>query len=138
MRVYTLIDITETKRHRNNSNDKLSVNQQANFMTFVQTLMLGTNFYFESPQQEIMSEAQLKQLGFGSEYKGKHNVWYLDLQVDEAHTFPDPKALLENFNLVPVISGLNETIDINNNVFRTQGKIKNIVIVNTSTEANIT
>ena len=138
MRVYTLIDITETKRHRNNSNDKLSVNQQANFMTFVQTLMLGTNFYFETPQQQTMTEAELKELGFGSDYKGKHSVWYLDLKVDEAHTFPDPKTLLENFDLVPVIPGLNETIEINNNVFRTQGKIKNIVITNTTIEANIT
>lgn len=130
MKVYTLIDITETKKHRNNSNDNVAINQQANFMTFVQTLMLRKNIYFQAPQLEKLSQAKLKSLGFGADYTGSHNVWSLTCSVDEGQNFPDAKEILSDFDLVPVISGLNETIKINNNVFKTRGKTKNITIVN--------
>lgn len=128
MFIYTLIDITETKQHRNNSNNTVAINQQANFMTFVQTLMLRKNFYFTSPVVEKVSAEQLKKLGFGSDYSGSNNVWGLELSVDEGQQFPDADSLLKDFDLVPVIGGLNETIKINNNVFRTRGKSKNITI----------
>lgn len=132
MIVYTLIDITETKKHRNNSKDMLGVSQQANFMTFVQTLMLRKNVYFKTPSIET---ADVKKLKFGSDYTGKHKVWALEISVDEGQDMPDVDGLIEDFNLVPVIGGLNETIEINNNVFRTKGKAKNIVF---RTKANIT
>jgi hypothetical protein len=55
--------------------------------------------------------------------------------VDEGRTFGEAEILEDDFDLVPVISGLNETIKINNNVFRTKDKkAKNIVIK----QANIT
>ena len=85
-------------------------------MTFFQTLCLRNN-------------------GFGSDYKGNHNLWCLELVVDEGRTFGEAEILEDDFDLVPVISGLNETIKINNNVFRTKDKkAKNIVIK----QANIT
>lgn len=135
MIVYTLIDITETKQHRNNSSDQIAIKQQANFMTFVQTLMLRKNFYFTSPTSKKMSASELKSLGFGSDYKDDHMVWALELSVDEGQYFPEADALLKDFDLVPVISGLKETIKINNNVFRTRGKQKNLTI---KEKANIT
>ena len=59
----------------------------------------------------------------------------ITLTVDEGRTFPEPEILEKDFDLVPVISGLDETIEINNNVFRTTDKkAKNIVIQ----KANIT
>lgn len=128
MKVYTLIDITETKKHRNNSDNKVAIDQQANFMTFVQTLMLRKNIYFEAPKVEKITQAKLKSLGFGADYTGSHNVWCLECSVDEGQTLPDPKDILSDFELVPVIPGLNETIEINNNVFKTKGKTKNITI----------
>lgn len=131
MKVLTLIDITETKKHRNNSKDNLAINQQANFMTFAQTLMLRKNLYFETP---TVVEENAKDLGFGSEYDGTHKVWVVDISVDEGQHLPDASDLINDFNLVPVIGGLNETIKINNNVFRTKGKAKNTIFK----KANIT
>lgn len=131
MKVLTLIDITETKKHRNNSADPIGISQQANFMTFAQTIMLRQNIYFEAPQ---VTEGDAKDLGFGSDYEGNHKVWVVDIKVDEGQYLPDAKDFIEDFNLVPVISGLNETIKINNNVFRTKGKQKNIIFK----KANIT
>lgn len=131
MKVLTLIDITETKKHRNNSKDPVAINQQANFMTFAQTLMLRKNIYFQTPQ---VTEADAKDLGFGADYTGKHKVWVVDISVDEGQYLPDTKDFESDFNLVPVIGSLNETIEINNNVFRTKGKQKNIIFK----KANIT
>ena len=129
MKAYTLIDITETKQYR--SADKKLIHQQANFMTFFQTLCLSHNFLYDvSPEKIEMSEKELKEIGFGTNYKGKHNVWCITLSVDEGRTFPELESVEKDFDLVPVISGLDETIEINNNVFRTTDKkAKNIVLV---------
>jgi hypothetical protein len=54
--------------------------------------------------------------------------------VDEGREFSDAEILEQDFDLVPVVPNLNETIKINNNVFRTNDKkAKNLVI-----KANIT
>ena len=134
MYVYSLIDITETKQYRDA--DKKLNHQQANFMTMIQTLCLGDNFlYDKAPTLQKLSQEKLKKIGFGSDSSGSHNVWCLQVRVDEGRTEPNPQSLEENFDLIPVIPGLDETIVINNNVFRTADKkAKNIVI----TQANIT
>tara|TARA_B100001057_G_scaffold332272_1_gene332618 strand:- start:3476 stop:3880 length:405 start_codon:yes stop_codon:yes gene_type:complete len=134
MYVYSLIDITETKQYRNP--DKKLNHQQANFMTMIQTLCLSDNFLYEDPPKiQNFTEKKLREIGFGSQYKGDHTVWCLEVRVDEGRSEPDPKAIEENFDLIPVISNLDETIVINNNVFRTtDNKAKNIVL----SKANIT
>ena len=77
----------------------------------------------------------MREIGFGSDYKGDHNVWCLELTIDQGNLPPSASVLEGDFDLVPVISDLNETIQINNNVFRTTDKkAKNIIFK----EANIT
>ena len=136
MIVYTLIDITETKKYSSNSKDKKLIEQQANFMTFFQTLCLRNNYsYVNTPTLQNVTEKKLRELGFGTDYKGNHNLWCLELMVDEGRTFGEAENLEDDFDLVPVISGLNETIEINTKVFRTKDKkAKNIIIK----QANIT
>ena len=56
------------------------------------------------------------------DYKGSHNVWCLEARVDEGRQVPDIETLQNDFDLVPVIPNLNETILINNNVFRAKDK----------------
>ena len=126
MIAYTLIDITETKSYR--SADQKLNHQQANFMTFFQTLCLRNNYtYDKAPTLQKLTEKKLRELGFGTDYKGSHTVWRLALTVDEGRTFGDIKTFEEDFDLVPVINALDETIKINNNVFRTADKkAKNI------------
>lgn len=123
MKAYTLIDITETKQHRSRCTDKFLLNQQANFMTFFQTLSLRFNPYFDkSPTVETMSESERKKLGFGSKYKGEQKVWCFEFTLDSATSRFDEQDVATDFDLVPVIAELNETIEINNNVFRTLDK----------------
>ena len=129
LKVYTLIDITETKSYR--SADQKLNHQQANFMTFLQTLMLTMNFFYDkAPTLIECDEKKLKELGFGSDYKGSHAVWCLEARVDEGRQIPDVENLQNDFDLVPVIPGLDETIEINNNVFRAKdNKAKNITFI---------
>tara|TARA_B100001248_G_scaffold131188_1_gene98422 strand:+ start:4688 stop:5095 length:408 start_codon:yes stop_codon:yes gene_type:complete len=134
LKVYTLIDITETKSYR--SADQKLNHQQANFMTFLQTLMLTMNFFYDkAPTLIECDEKKLKELGFGSDYKGSHNVWCLEARVDEGRQIPDVETLQNDFDLVPVIPNLNETILINNNVFRAKDKKATNITFN---KANIT
>ena len=134
LKVYTLIDITETKSYR--SADQKLNHQQANFMTFLQTLMLTMNFFYDkAPTLIKCDEKKLKELGFGTDYKGSHNVWCLEARVDEGRQVPDIETLQNDFDLVPVIPNLNETILINNNVFRAKDKKARNITFN---KANIT
>ena len=134
LKVYTLIDITETKSYR--SADQKLNHQQANYMTFLQTLMLTMNFFYDkAPTLIECDEKKLKELGFGTDYKGSHNVWCLEARVDEGRQVPDVETLQNDFDLVPVIPNLNETILINNNVFRAKDKKARNITFN---KANIT
>ena len=105
-------------------------------MTFLQTLMLTMNFFYDkAPSLIECDEKKLKELGFGSDYKGSHAVWCLEARVDEGRQVPDVETLQNNFDLVPVIPNLNETILINNNVFRAKDKKATNITFN---KANIT
>jgi hypothetical protein len=90
-------------------------------------MMLRTNIYCEAPVATDYTAAEFKKLGFGSDYTGKHKVWEVECTTDEYQYFPPTDALEEDFNLVPVVGGLNETIKINNNVFRTTREARNII-----------
>jgi len=127
MKVYSLIDISETKQRRNNSTDPIAIGQQANWMTFVQTMMLRTNIFCEAPKATEYTATEFNKFGFGTAYTGKHKVWEVDCITDEYQYFPPTNALEDDFDLVPVVGGLNESIKINNNVFRTTLEARNII-----------
>lgn len=139
MKVYTLIDITETKANKLRSKDKSEINQQANFMTLYNTLSFRFNpEWNESPKVVEMTEKQLKDLGFGKDYKGKQKVWEWEFTLDRVYPGPFLTNLVQqDLDLIPVIPGLNESISINNNVFRTTDKgSTNIVFKASEQKAN--
>ena len=111
--VETLVDITETKARK--GDDKLLVNQQANFMTVMQTASLRVNITPLSLEEHV---SNVDKLGFGKNFKGKQKYWTFSFEHDV------PKGLTEellknDFDLVPFISNLNETVTIKHSVFRT-------------------
>ena len=118
--VKTLLDITETKKHKHNSYDKRDVNQQSNFMSFFNCLSMRFNPYYEVGP--TVSKVDVKGLGFGSKYTGKHNVWEFEFDLELAVAGIDHSTLVNDFDLIPVIPDLNETIKVNNNMFRTKDK----------------
>lgn len=113
-KISTLIDITETKVRRGNSFD---VKQQQNFLTFLQVLGLRINpFYDRSPVQET---AIIDNLGFGKKYKGKQNVWSFEFET-EYNGGLTVNMLKDDFDLVPVIPKLNESIEIETACFNSK------------------
>jgi hypothetical protein len=112
--VYTLIDVTETQA-RFDKNDP-NWHRQQNYMTFLQTVGLRANPVIEhGPKPKRMS---VKGLGFGTQYKGQHNVWHFEFDLDFATI--DYNILVDDFDLVPVIIGLDETIKPANSAFETK------------------
>lgn len=113
----TLIDITETKARFDKSDPKW--HQQQNFLTLVQTLGLRVIPYFdESPKTNTET---LDKQGFGYIYKGEHRVWCLRFNIEYVDGI-DVRVLQNDFDLVPVISGLTETIQLKESVFQTKNK----------------
>ena len=122
-RLQTLVDITET-RARRQSEDKFAYKQEANFQTLVQTIGMRVNLeYDNSPSFE---EITIEKKTFGDKYIGKQMLWTFDFTVEyeDALTL---EMLKGDFDLIPIITGLNETIQLDKALFRTTGKDKNII-----------
>jgi hypothetical protein len=115
--VLTLVDITQTNARRADG-DKFAYSQQQNYNTLVNTMGLRTNIL---PLSDIkIEDRELEPNEFGKEYSGTHKVWSFPFEV-EAEDSLSIEMLEQDFDLVPVITDLNETVKINNNVFRTNG-----------------
>ena len=119
----TLIDVTETNARK--GEELLQVNQQANYNTMYNTIGLRTN---PTEFKVSVENIDLKGLGFGSQYKGKHNVWTVEFFV-EAEESTNINLLINDFDLVPVITGLTETVSIDKELFITSSnpKVTNII-----------
>lgn len=115
-KILSLLDITKTMARRNRSDNDKAVNQYANYMTFENSLQLRSNVdIVAGPVADKMDISNLK---FGDAHKGEHTVWTTVIEPD----FPDAvkqEFLEEDFDLIPMIIGLDETINIKTGVFRT-------------------
>lgn len=101
-KLQTLADVTETNARREDG--KLEYKQHQNFLTLMQTLALRSNI--EVVETSITQESVGKM--FGSNFKGKQNVWTLvfDLERDDSNSVED---MMQDLHLVPFIANLNET-----------------------------
>ena len=114
--IATLIDITQTNQTKFRSEDRQAINQQANWNTFLQVIGLRSNPYFDSAPScnEGIDRSNSE---FGSDYTGKQKVWYFKFSIEQEGAL-SVDFLKDDFDLVPVIAGLTESIKINNNAFR--------------------
>ena len=118
----TLIDITETGARRGES--ELEYSQQCNYNTVIQTIGLRAN---PIPVAFYVVEQGVGNMGFGTVYKGKNRVWIFDFEIEHADTV-SVETLQADFDYVPVITDLEETVAINTSVFRTQDSdLKNTI-----------
>ena len=101
---------------RTRSAEEKSANQYANYMTFENSLQLRSNVSIVSgPKAEIQDITNFK---FGENYVGEHMVWTTVIELD----FPDAvkqEFFEEDFDLIPMIIGLDETIKIKTGAYRT-------------------
>jgi hypothetical protein len=111
----TLADITETKA-KFDKNDP-AWHQQQNFLTVLQTIGLRVNITYTTTT--TIQQQTAKSAGFGTVYKGKNNVWKFVFETD----FDDAtniETMTNDFNMVPIITNLDETAEFKNNMFESK------------------
>ena len=125
MKVYikTLVDVTNTNVRR--GDNLLEKNQQSNFDTVIQTVGLRVNAI---PELCTVEKEDLKKHKFGSVFKGKQNVWTIVMNYEFEGALTED-ILIEDFLLVPIITGLNESDTINPKIFDTKSNKCNIYFV---------
>ena len=123
--VYSLIDITNTDQHRHKSDDRCAVDQQSNYNVFEQCLMLRSNVNIHS--RPVTLHRDVKEFAFGSKYQGQHQIWFMEFDTEQTD-YLTLQQLQEDFHMVPMISNLKESININNNVYITQDPINTNIV----------
>ena len=128
-RLYTLVDITET--HARRGEDPKQFRQQQNFLTVMQTIGLRVNpTYVSAPT--VVKDSPSK-YNLGTKFKNKQNIWKYAFDIDYEGAL-DIDTLNNDFDLIPIITDLDETVkfetanfvtrnlDINNIVFKLDDK----------------
>jgi len=139
--IKTLIDITNTQVVRLNQGSQLQLDQNRNFITLSQCIELRSVVYYN--RKPTCETIDLKNLEFGTAYKGKHKVWTFIFSPDRDGVYLDDQnnnigILFDDIHEVPIIKNLSETINIDKAIFDVKDKsYKNIIInmqVNTNQE----
>lgn len=117
-KIHTLVDITRTGQYRNETGMELARHQQQNFDTIVQTIGMRANLaYLNPPKVKIDMPTH-----YGLDGTELANIWIFEWEVDKEDLFlhlDDPVGRLkEDFEFVPYISGLTETVKYSPAIFR--------------------
>jgi len=123
---YTLVDITDTGVYRS-TGELLLRNQQRNWETVLQTISLTAQPLDITPAAGS-TKVRLSEHQFGSNFKGSQNCWKFMFYIEQPDAFgADPIATIEsNFDQIPIISGLTESVKFATPVFQTRREFKNI------------
>ena len=85
-----------------------------------------------------MKEQIVDKYLFGKDFEGKQKVWSVTVTPDRSDVVT-LDMLQEDFDLVPMITGLDESIKKHNELFLTKDEHKtNILFINTSDNADNT
>ncbi len=128
-KLYTTVDITNTGQYRTELGKEHLRWKEQNFQTILQTLGIRANVSFT--EKPVVSEMRGSLVGFNTDEIVR--VWRFDFNTEREFLFEkdnDPIGLmLEDFEGIPYISGLDECMEQNYNVFVTDGAARNIIFV---------
>jgi hypothetical protein len=125
LQIITLVDVTETREKRDGDTKKYS--QQANLNTLFNTATLRTNLRPVSIEQK---HGGIAQLALGKKYKDRQKYWIVTLESERAEFGVDEIMLQNDFNLVPITTGLNESVEFPENVFESKNEdYKNVSFI---------
>jgi hypothetical protein len=119
-RLQTLVDITETQEYRP-SNGQVKYRQQQNYQTIINIIGLRANVIPRTNTMETSATTK-----FGNFYKDKEKIWTFDFDI-ELENAVSIDMLLNDFDNIPIITGLEETAKIKNDLILTNGQYKNII-----------
>ena len=116
-KLYTLVDITNTKQHQNSAENRQARSQQQNFDTVIQTIGMRANVDYTKPPEvtiDVPKKYNLDSAVFS-------NIWIFEWRVEREFLFLDDNDdvgyLKQLFNLVPYIPGLTETMTSSKPIF---------------------
>jgi hypothetical protein len=118
--INTLVDITQTRVSRPNQGSQLALDQYRNFVTLLQCIeMRSIISYGNIP---VVETVNINNIGFGSNYQGKHKIWTFTFTPDREGVYTDESGnilgyLIADIDGVPVIKNLTETINIAKAIF---------------------
>lgn len=129
--IQTLVDITDTKVNRPRAGLQLEHDQFRNFTTLKQCVEIRSNIIYDTAPN--VETKDIKDLGFGTSFKGKHKVWTFRFTPERSgvyiHNGSEVGALIEDMQGVPVIQKLLETINMDKAIFElTDPATKNTTI----------
>jgi len=130
--IQTLVDITNTRVIRPNQGTQLQLDQQRNFITLMQCIEIRSIVSYDS--RPAFDTVDIKDMGFGSAYKGKHTVWTFRITPDREGVYTDDRndpvgELVNDLNQVPFTKNLLETINIDKAIFDLKdSQYKNTII----------
>jgi hypothetical protein len=126
-KLYTTVDITRTGQYRAELGKEADRWKEQNFQTVLQTIGIRANIVFTT--NPVLMEINGNLAGF--ETNEIINIWQFDFSTEREHCYESEnnpiKFLVEDFDGIPYISGLSESMEQNYDVFVTEGKSKNIV-----------
>lgn len=125
---FSLVDITATGITRGD-NDSMERNQQRNWETVLQCIGLRTQpQYVQDPIQSTVDNIDIAE--FGDFYTGGQRIWFWQWAVEGEGVYDIPGKSLggihQDFEQVPVVTGLTETARFMLPIFYPYGSIKNI------------
>lgn len=123
---FTLIDITDSGDN-NPKGYSHPYKQSQNLNSLTQTLAMRTQLL--DVEVRVLLKQDLSNYDFGDVYSGLHTVWEVSFASDiEAWRLNKDEFYyaLYDVNNVPVATGLNETIESENNAMICYGKRKNM------------
>jgi hypothetical protein len=125
---FTLVDITPTGVLHNHAGNEHARNQQRNWETVIQLMGLRTQPHIIKPPT-----AKVYDLGdgpFGEMYKGQHLVWAWTFRSEHPSAYftgiDALGGLYQDFENIPIITGLDETARFLLPILHPYGAIKNI------------
>ena len=126
---FSLVDITPTGLIRGTSNDSIERDQQRNWETVVQCMGLRTQpQHITLPEPSLFTDIEIAE--FGDFYTGSQRVWTWTWAVESSGIYDLPGkplgGLMQDFEQVPIITGLTETAKFMLPIFYPYGSIKNI------------
>ena len=126
-KLYTTVDITSTGQYRAEVGKETGRWKEQNFQTVLQTLGIRANISYSN--KPVMTTVKGSLIGFNTDEL--IHVWRFDFNTEQNYLFEandNPVGyLLEDFDGVPFIAGLDESITQNFNVFVTDSDSRNII-----------
>jgi len=123
-KITTLIDITRTQASRSET-DQIKIGQQANFNSFLQSIGLRSNIEWTKDPVKIVGRLP-------DPFDGRAAYWTWEFEVERQDVFlknNDPVGhLRDDLHSVPVITNLENTVDIFPSVIQTLGNNINTTI----------